>query len=536
MLCRSKDPLLKTYPCTISINNCHNHATTNAFGDILRHRRPCSEVVEEFTEMFTNERTRITPVQAMKIHLSKLEKKDPLLHSMGDGARLPEMGWVRKLFNKIMKKICGEPYGMEMISTLQKNVEDYNRECGDVCAKLGTTEDGKHHFVVVCSPLMKRVLTHLQTAGEVMFIDSSGNMDNCNARVFVMLTASVVCGLPEGLMITFSETEEVITCALGLWKTLLPKGAFYGRGQDGPKIIMSDDSTAERSSLKTMFPLAILLLCIFHVLQAMWRYIWDSTHLVKFEHKPYVFHLFRQILYAKSIEEFNSLYKEALEDDVLKQYPTVRDYMKDKQDRRNEWALCFRVDLLLRNNNTNNFAEVLMRIIKDYILGRLRAYNTVQLFNLLMRENGLDTFYRRKLALVVNNRVQNCRSRLRVDPKKLKDLTAHRISYSENLFKVCNNPKFTEYIVDTELQICSCEVGRGGAPCKHQLAVVKEFNISHNQFLPTNDPEFKMILYYIMTGETTAPDGFFNTLKGDADNVVSSIVVDEASGSISQVI
>lgn len=337
--------------------------------------------------------------------------------------------------------------------------------------------------------------------------------------------------MPEGLLITFSESEEVITAALKLWKEIIPTKAFFGRGS--PKLIMTDDSPAERNSLRANFPEAILLLCIFHVLQAMWRYIWDSTHKVPFEDKPYIYFLFRQLLYAPSVEEFHKLHKETMEDEKLKQYGLVLDHIKDLFFRAREWALCFRLDLISRGHFTNNFAEVLMRILKDCILGRTKAYNTVQLFNLLI--NGLDNHYKRKLALVVNNRMRSCRSRLRVDPAKLRPLVAEKLSYSDHLYKVKNIEKNTEYIVDSELEICSCPVGKCGAPCKHQLAVVKKFKLSHQQFLPTNDASFKMVLYYIMTGETSAPDGFFNTLKGDQEVTVDPIEVDttqESSNSI----
>lgn len=146
-------------------------------------------------------------------------------------------------------------------------------------------------------------------------------------------------------------------------------------------------------------------------------------------------------------------------------------------------------------------------------MGRLRAYNTVQLFNTLCKD--LETFYQRKLAFVIYNRVRNTRSRLRVKPEKLKPLVAKKLFADvDYLFQVTNTEKKTEYVVDSHLEICSCKVGMCGAPCKHQLQVVKTFHISHQQFLPTCDPQMKMILYYIMTGNTTAPPGLFKTLRG----------------------
>ena len=64
------------------------------------------------------------------------------------------------------------------------------------------------------------------------------------------------------------EDSSTMNFAFNLLKTILPSKAFYGRGPDlGPKMFMTDDSDTERSALHSAWPLAILLLCIFHVLQ-----------------------------------------------------------------------------------------------------------------------------------------------------------------------------------------------------------------------------------------------------------------------------
>ncbi|KAK3924821.1 Rab5 GDP/GTP exchange factor [Frankliniella fusca] len=291
---------------------------------------------------------------------------------------------------------------------------------------------------------------------------------------------------------------------------------------------MSDDSTHERNTFRAVFPEAFLLLCIFHVLQAMWRYIWDSKHEVNFEDKPHVYFLFREILYASSVEEFEMLYEKALSDPILSSYKLVNDHIEDLKKRAKEWALCFRLELLTRGHQTNNFCEAIMRLIKGLILGRLKAYNTVQLFHILCED--MDSHFKTKLAFVVHNRVKSLRSRLRVKPEKLKPLVAESLFSSKDLYKVKNVSKNTEYTVDMALEICSCKGGMCGAPCKHQLAVAKKFKITHQQFLPTNDPEFKMNLFYFMTGQTTAPDGLFDTLKG-GEVVVQPIELDSNSPS-----
>ena len=52
-------------------------------------------------------------------------------------------------------------------------------------------------------------------------------------------------------------------------------------------------------------------------------------------------------------------------------------------ERRGEWAICFRDQTLLRGNNTNNYAESGIRILKDIVFKRVKAYNLVQLFGFM---------------------------------------------------------------------------------------------------------------------------------------------------------
>lgn len=56
---------------------------------------------------------------------------------------------------------------------------------------------------------------------------------------------------------------------------------------------MSDDSKAERCVLSEICPEVTLLLCIFNVLQATWKHLWDSNHGIILQH--------RQVLYNKEI-------------------------------------------------------------------------------------------------------------------------------------------------------------------------------------------------------------------------------------------
>ena len=55
-------------------------------------------------------------------------------------------------------------------------------------------------------------------------------------------------------------------------------GAFYGKGKSGPSIFFTDNSDELRDSLHVNWPDANLLLCQFHVLQQVWRWLTDKNH------------------------------------------------------------------------------------------------------------------------------------------------------------------------------------------------------------------------------------------------------------------
>ena len=59
---------------------------------------------------------------------------------------------------------------------------------------------------------------------------------------------------------------------------------------------------------------------------------------------------------------------------------------------RTEWAVCYRQELAIRGNNTNNFVEAAMRILKDKVVERVRAYNPIQLLDFMItRHDGMLT-------------------------------------------------------------------------------------------------------------------------------------------------
>ena len=82
-----------------------------------------------------------------------------------------------------------------------------------------------------------------------------------------------------------------------------------------------------------------------------------------------------QIMYARNTEEL----EERLEDFRSLPHEGYRKRVDEFLRRKEELVKLFRDHLLIRVHHTNNYAEATMRILKDIILQRLKAYNVVAL-------------------------------------------------------------------------------------------------------------------------------------------------------------
>jgi len=100
----------------------------------------------------------------------------------------------------------------------------------------------------------------------MMYVDSSSSMDRYNLSVFLLSTSHSGGGLPLGAMIVSDESTTTIQDSFLQLLTILPKKAFYN-AENGPSIIMTDNSESQRQALSATWPKATMLLCVFHVLQ-----------------------------------------------------------------------------------------------------------------------------------------------------------------------------------------------------------------------------------------------------------------------------
>ncbi|KAJ8018274.1 hypothetical protein HOLleu_43823 [Holothuria leucospilota] len=506
---RTNDPHIKDgYFTTVSLKWLHNHEMSSA--DALRRRDVSEEAVQKLLDFFKAGYSPTAALDTLKYDLQEQYSAEEYTRISADRSICPDLQFCFRLFYKEFKKHYGEPGGDDMMATLKENLLRYNSGQNENCVKAETVPDGQI-VIAICTPLMKRVHEKWNYSGEMMFVDSSGNMDKQNCRVFLFLTHSPAGALPVGVVVTSSESESTLTAAFRLMKTLLPDGAFFG---EGPHVIMTDDCSSLRNALHVVFPKSSLLLCVFHLLQAMWRWLWNQNNRIVKADRPYLLGVLKSMIYAESEEDLETIFQRSAENDPITQkYPNYVKHLETQYLRRDLWAVAARKDLSTRGNNTTAFCEAGMRVLKDNIFHRLRAFNICQLTDFILTR--LEDYYIRRLMDVANNRLSGYSTTSRFYPDH-KDVNLESIKkIADNEYMVQSSHGDVSYNVNTELGTCLCPVGRSGAPCKHQAAVINKFSLSSLNFLPVKSAKIRKIFYAIAIGSSAEEiaDSWFQPLK-----------------------
>ncbi|KAL5236478.1 hypothetical protein ACI65C_003888 [Semiaphis heraclei] len=470
-----------TSKAVVVMRHIHNHKIMCA--DVLKYRIPSDEVKEQILKLFEEGKSPSKALLALK--------------------------------NSYMLTKVAIIMFVQEIEENSQILNEYNRDCNHECSSMEILDDG-NFIIAILSPLMRRISEGFDESGEVLFIDSSGNVDRYGCKVFFIYTNSCAGGMLVGSLIVTSEATSIIVKGLELWKKILSPESLGKRGQIGPRIFMTDDSLAERNALREVFPQTTLLLCIFHVLQAAWRYLWDSNHGISLKHRPVLFSGIKNMIYSKDTDELNNSFNLINQNPITNDYPRFKVYVEGLFQRRQEWAICLRNNFVTRGQNTNNISEAGVKIMKDVVLERTKAYSPVQLFFFII--NDLDKFYEMKILDVAANRPpQYLKKKYFISAKQKKSLEYEALDLGKSLFVVKNKMKNTTYNVDTDTGLCSCPQGDTGKPCKHQIFVAKDLNIDIPLCLPSNE-HTRIKLHTIATGCSDIKKDWYTSFLNTENN------------------
>ena len=95
--------------------------------------------------------------------------------------------------------------------------------------------------------------------------------------------------------------------------------------------------------------------------------------------------LTKQLVYAPSEQALTEIKCEV----DKSPFQTFKMRLGDYWQQMKEWAVCFRKNFSTRGNYTNHYSQASMRIIKDTLFQRNKAWNVVQMFNLLTQTREL---------------------------------------------------------------------------------------------------------------------------------------------------
>ena len=424
------------------------------------------------------------------------------------------------LFRTWREEQYGKESGEEMFAKLEAIVGQYNEkhssEGGYAYLQRYISKDSvkcsQPLVLAVCTPLMARVHKLIRQAGELTYCDSTASLDRYNCPTFILSTSCSAGGVPLGVVITSGENEPTITEALTFLKGVLPSYAFYGRNNQGPEICITDDSSAERAALKTVWPNTTYLLCIFHYLQSWWSWLLESKQGISKEDRQPIFNLVRRLVYVRSEASLHAWYAAILESTYATKYPHLVKHIQQLWKRRSEWALSYRVKEITRGNHTNNYAEGGIRIIKEMVFDRVKAYNLIQMFEFIAIT--MEQYFCNRLLDLAHSRY---RPGIAI---KYKDLysSLDTITCTEQLFQymylVTEKTKTEElkFYVDMELGVCSCIKGYAGAACKHQAAVAKNFSIPAVNIPPFHAKEARRLYATLARGQSKEMK-FYNDLR-----------------------
>ena len=125
-----------------------------------------------------------------------------------------------------------------------------------------------------------------------------------------------------------------------------------------------------------MWPQATHLLCQWHCLQAVWRWLWNGSHNIVKADRQVLMRLFRKLVYSKSREDFDIAEKEFLENEVCNKYPQFISHInRTYMPRKEKFAMYIRnlLQLPTHSVNTSNFVESSFRILKDFVFNRTKV-------------------------------------------------------------------------------------------------------------------------------------------------------------------
>ncbi|CAL4063693.1 unnamed protein product, partial [Meganyctiphanes norvegica] len=240
-----------------------------------------------------------------------------------------------------------------------------------------------------------------------------------------------------------------------------------------------------------------------------------------------IFQAFKKLVYSKNENDFQSA-KEGLE--ALESFQS-NDLLKTHYDhlmnRKSEWSILCRTDLITRGNDTNNYAEATMRIFKEVILGRCRLYNPAELVSYIFK--GFEDYHVLRISDFMCN-FRKMKVKLGNDHLPENEVKSADISKSENgdfIVKSQSEPGLT-YVIDTRHCTCTCPAGQSGSICKHLVGVHVHTDATMFTFPPMSVDD-RNIYHVIAFGNPSSTNWYVAVSNKQKVQTISSKAIIDAT-------
>ncbi len=142
-------------------------------------------------------------------------------------------------------------------------------------------------------------------------------------------------------------------------------------------------------------------------------------------------------------------FEAAISSATAEKYAKWIKYLFNYWKRKEDWCKSYRKFAEIRGNHTNNFSETTMRIVKDRVLGRVKAFNAVSLLDSIVTV--LERYYSVRLLKFAHGKVTTKRKLLRLLLVKAKQWDRGNIErLGENTFRLASSDGTKMYNVDLE--------------------------------------------------------------------------------------
>ena len=230
--------------------------------------------------------------------------------------------------------------------------------------------------------------------------------------------------------------------------------------------------------------------------------MWDSKHGIALADRQPLIQLVKSMVFARSANDLGERYNALINitpDSYSSTYPQLIPRLEQFWERREEWALSYRVEKMMRGNHTNNYSESGIRILKEIIFGRVKAYNLIQMFEFIT-----EKYYTNRLLDIAHSRYRpNIALRFKDIYESAHSITTV-VQIRDSIYCVAENLKQIgelEFTVDMEIGTCSCLKGCTGSACRHQAAVAKQYNVNTITISPFHSKEARRMFAVLARGE-----------------------------------